>query len=100
MRREHREFLESFGPQARAVLDTLLDKFSEHGAEELSARALRVPPRTEMGVIRELRQLFGGRDGRHEAIDDLGDVCSTSDDYTQALVPRKWTTRNSSLRDR
>jgi type I restriction enzyme R subunit len=72
VRREHREFLESFGPQARAVLDTLLDKFSEHGAEELSARALRVPPFTEMGNIRELGELFGGRDGLHVAIDDLG----------------------------
>jgi type I restriction enzyme R subunit len=72
VRREHREFLESFGPQARAVLDALLDKFSEHGAAELSARALRVPPFTEMGNIRELGKLFGGRDGLHGAIDDLG----------------------------
>jgi type I restriction enzyme, R subunit len=72
VRREHNEFLESFAPRARAVLDALLDKFTEHGAEELSARALRVPPFTEMGNVVELGVLFGGRDALHEAIDDLG----------------------------
>lgn len=72
VQREHKEFLESFAPRARAVLDALLDKFTEHGAEELSARALRVPPFTEMGNVVELGALFGGRDALHEAIDDLG----------------------------
>ncbi|MGH4009192.1 MAG: EcoAI/FtnUII family type I restriction enzme subunit R [Pseudonocardiaceae bacterium] len=72
VQREHKEFLESFGPKARVVLDVLLDKFTEHGAEELSARALRVPPFTELGNVIELGGLFGGRDALHEAIDDLG----------------------------
>jgi type I restriction enzyme R subunit len=68
VQREHRQFLEDFGPQTRMVLD----KFTEHGAEELSARALRVPPFTEMGNVIELGGLFSGRDALHEAIDDLG----------------------------
>jgi len=72
VQREHQQFLESFGPKARIVLDALLDKFTEHGAEELSARALRVPPFTGMGNVVELGGLFGGRDALHEAIDDLG----------------------------
>jgi len=72
VQREHQQFLESFGPKARVVLDALLDKFTEHGAEELSARALRVPPFTKMGNVIELGSLFGGRDALHEAIDDLG----------------------------
>jgi type I restriction enzyme R subunit len=72
VQREHKEFLASFGPKARAVLDVLLDKFTEHGAEELSARALRVPPFTEMGNVIELGDLFGGREELHQAIDDLG----------------------------
>ncbi|MGH3873343.1 MAG: EcoAI/FtnUII family type I restriction enzme subunit R [Pseudonocardiaceae bacterium] len=72
VQREHQQFLESFGPKARLVLDALLDKFTEHGADELSARALRVPPFTEMGNVIELGGLFGGRDALHEAIDGLG----------------------------
>lgn len=72
VRRERKEFLESFGPTARVVLDALLEKFTEHGAEELSARALRVPPFTEMGNVIELGDLFGGRDALHEVINELG----------------------------
>jgi type I restriction enzyme, R subunit len=72
VQREHKEFLESFGSKARVVLDALLDKFTEHGVEELSARALRVPPFTEMGNVIKLGGLFGGREALHEAIDDLG----------------------------
>lgn len=72
VRREHQEFLESFGPKARAVLDALLDKFTEHGAEELSVRAMRVSPFTEMGNVVQLGDLFGGREALHKAIDDLG----------------------------
>ena len=66
VQREHKEFLESFGSKARVVLDALLDKFTEHGAEELSA-----PSFTEMGNVIELGGLFGGWEALHEAIDDL-----------------------------
>lgn len=72
VQREHKEFLESFGPKARAVLDALLDKFTEHGADELNVRALRLPPFTEMGNVIQLGELFGGRETLHKAIDDLG----------------------------
>ena len=71
-RREHREFLDSFGPVARQVLDALLDKFNEHGAEELSASALRVPPIAAIGNPIQLSDLFGGPAQMHDAIDDLG----------------------------
>jgi hypothetical protein len=40
-------------------------------AEELSARALRVPPFTEMGNVIDLDGLFGGPDALLEAIDAL-----------------------------
>lgn len=72
VQREDKEFLESFAPKTRAVLDALLDKFAEHGAQELNVRALRVPPFTEMGNVVELGDLFCGRDALHEAIDNLG----------------------------
>jgi type I restriction enzyme, R subunit len=72
VRREHREFLDSFGPIARQLLDALLDKFNEYGAEELTASALRVPPITEIGNPVQLGDLFGGPQRMHEAIDDLG----------------------------
>jgi type I restriction enzyme R subunit len=72
VQREHKEFLAGFAPKARAVLDALLDKFAEHGAEELNARVLRVPPFDEMGNVRQLGALFDGPEGLHSVIDELG----------------------------
>ncbi|MFD5456714.1 EcoAI/FtnUII family type I restriction enzme subunit R [Streptomyces olivaceus] len=72
VRREHAAFLGSFAPEARVILDTLLDKFTEQGASELSASALRVPPFRQMGRVTQLANHFGGVQHMHEAIDDLG----------------------------
>jgi type I restriction enzyme, R subunit len=73
VRREHREFLNSFGPQARAVLDALLEKFTEYGAMELTTSALRVHPFTEMGNIGQIGALFGGPEQLRAAVDHLGE---------------------------
>ncbi|MFE7796434.1 EcoAI/FtnUII family type I restriction enzme subunit R [Nocardia sp. NPDC057440] len=72
VRREQREFLESFGPTARKVLDALLEKFTEHGAQELSASALRVAPFSQIGNLRKISTMFGGKVELHDAIDHLG----------------------------
>ncbi|WP_344079503.1 EcoAI/FtnUII family type I restriction enzme subunit R [Streptomyces crystallinus] len=71
VRREHDQFLKSFAPEAREVLDALLDRFTEKGATELEAGALRVPPFQQLGTIRQLAARFGGAPQMHEAIDDL-----------------------------
>lgn len=50
-------------PAARAVLDELLDKYAEHGIEQLEdLRVLRVPPLREHGTVHEIAALFGGED--------------------------------------
>ncbi|MDQ1038560.1 type I restriction enzyme R subunit [Streptomyces sp. V3I8] len=72
VRREHDQFLKKFAPEAREVLDALLDRFTEKGATELEAGALRVPPFRQLGTIRQLAARFGGTPQMHEAIDDLG----------------------------
>ncbi|MBT2390674.1 DEAD/DEAH box helicase family protein [Streptomyces sp. ISL-1] len=72
VRREHEEFLKGFAPEARAVLDALLDKFTEHGASELSPSALRVPPIRQMGTVTQLARHFGEVRDMHDAIDELG----------------------------
>ncbi|MFI5990816.1 EcoAI/FtnUII family type I restriction enzme subunit R [Streptomyces sp. NPDC051362] len=72
VRREHADFLTSFAPEARVILDALLDKFTEQGASELSPSALRVPPFRQMGRVIQLASHFGGVQGMHGAIDELG----------------------------
>lgn len=68
---EHRNFLESFQPQARQVLEEMLLKFAEHGSPQLKPETLGVRPFTEMGSVVELADRFGGAGPLHEAIDEL-----------------------------
>ncbi|GAA5066765.1 EcoAI/FtnUII family type I restriction enzme subunit R [Nocardia callitridis] len=69
---EHRDFLKSFQPQARDVLEEMLLKFAEHGSAQLKPETLGVRPFTEMGSVVELTSHFGGAEALHEAIDELG----------------------------
>lgn len=70
-RREHRAFLDGFAPNAKEILLTLLDKYEDHGVNELDPGALDVPPFPTMGSVVELAARFGGAAGLHEALDGL-----------------------------
>lgn len=67
-----RDVFTKYGPQARAVLDALLDKYSDEGVapvEDLGV--LRVQPFPALGTPVQLVGLFGGRDGYLAAIREL-----------------------------
>ncbi|MFF3444779.1 EcoAI/FtnUII family type I restriction enzme subunit R [Streptosporangium sp. NPDC002721] len=72
MRREHREFLESFSADAREILELVLDKYVEHGPIELRAKVLTLPPLRDLGSPAELAARFGGGQKLHEVLDRLG----------------------------
>jgi type I restriction enzyme R subunit len=72
LRREEPAFFERYGPEARAVLDTLLDKYAEFGtAQFVLPDALKVPPLSERGNPREIAVLFGGGQKLREAVQEL-----------------------------
>jgi type I restriction enzyme R subunit len=72
VRRTHQQFLKSFAPEARRILELILDKYEVHGVSEVSPHALRVPPFTAMGQPAELAANFGGPTGLRDALDRLG----------------------------
>lgn len=72
LRREHREFLESFGSRAREVLERILEKYAAYGASELEPSALKVAPFDQMGTLSDLAGRFGGTSELGQALDDLG----------------------------
>ncbi|MEU8125345.1 EcoAI/FtnUII family type I restriction enzme subunit R [Spirillospora sp. NPDC049024] len=67
----HREFLDSFAPKAREVLDRVLDQYAARGAEELDVRALRSDAYSDLGNILEIGERFGGGDELRAAFDEL-----------------------------
>ncbi len=72
LRSEKKDFFDRFGPDARSVLNDLLDKYAEHGvAQFLLPDILEVPPISERGSVLEISRLFGGSDRLRQAVNDL-----------------------------
>jgi len=61
-----------YGPQARAVLAALLDKYADEGVLNLDdANVLRIPPLSTLGTPVELVKAFGGKAGFEQAVHEL-----------------------------
>lgn len=72
LRRDKPDFFEQYGPEARAILDHLLEKYAEHGLAQLKIpEVLKVPPISEHGNVVEISGLFGGAEKLRQAIDQL-----------------------------
>ena len=65
-------FFARYSPEARAVLEELLEKNAEHGdAQFVLPDVLRVPPITKHGQVAEIVHLFGGVDRLRSAVTEL-----------------------------
>ena len=66
------EFLNQYTVNGQFVLRTLLDKYIQHGPDELTIPdALHVPPISEFGNIREILKVFKGADQLRKAVENL-----------------------------
>ena len=72
VKREESAFFSRFGPEARAVLDALIEKYAEHGSAQFKLPdVLEVPPFNGWGNVVELASRFGGSHRLREAVNDL-----------------------------
>lgn len=72
LRSEKKDFFDQYSPEAREVLDELLDKYTEHGtAQFVVPDVLEVPPINQHGNIIQIARHFGGEDKLVEAIRQL-----------------------------
>jgi len=70
-----RDVFAKYGPQARAVLDALLQKYQDEGIVDLGdPRILQIPPIDSIGTPVELIRQFGSRAGFEEAVYELQDA--------------------------
>ncbi|MYM63316.1 EcoAI/FtnUII family type I restriction enzme subunit R [Pseudomaricurvus sp. HS19] len=66
------DFFDQYGPEARKILTTLLDKYTDHGPKQFSIPdSLQVPPISEYGNVIEIANLFGGALQMKTAVDQL-----------------------------
>ena len=68
-----RNYFTKYGDQARAVLDSLLDKYADEGIQEIeNIKVLKEPPISDLGSPMEIiKGVFGGKDKYLEAIKEL-----------------------------
>jgi type I restriction enzyme R subunit len=72
LKRERKDFWSRFGPEARTILEELLDKYAEHGdAQFVLPDVLRVPPISRHGQPGEIIRLFGGAELLRAAVAEL-----------------------------
>ncbi|MDD4061146.1 MAG: DEAD/DEAH box helicase family protein [Kiritimatiellae bacterium] len=75
LRRKTPTFFDAFGEQARQILDTLLEKYAEHGPSEFAIPdSLKVPPLSEIGNVAEIIRCFGGADELRAAVAKLQEL--------------------------
>lgn len=73
VRSEHADFFAKFRPEAREVLEELVEKYADHGIAELdNLDVLRVPPLSTLGSPTEIAERFGGKTELQTAVDELG----------------------------
>ena len=72
LRRERDAFFAGFGPEARQVLDAVIEKYAEHGSAQLKLPdVLEVPPLSEWGNVIELSARFGGSTALRGAVTEM-----------------------------
>ena len=72
LREERKGFFEQYGPEARTILNELLDKYAEYGtAQFVLPDVLKVPPISDRGNVMEITKMFGGGDKLRDAVNEL-----------------------------
>ncbi len=72
MRQAHPDFFTRFSPEARQVLEELLEKYAEHGdAQFVLPDVLCIPPLSSHGTVGEIVSLFGGAEQLRKAVAEL-----------------------------
>jgi type I restriction enzyme R subunit len=72
LRTEKKDFFDRYGPEARVILNKLLEKYAEHGtAQFLLPDVLRVPPISDHGQPGEIISIFGGPQQLRQAVTEL-----------------------------
>ncbi len=70
-----RDTFTKYGPQARTVLDALLEKYCDDGMLNLDdTNVLKVTPFTSMGSVMQLINAFGGKGGFEKAVHEMQDA--------------------------
>ncbi len=72
LRTERKDFFDKYSPEAKDILNDLLEKYAEHGTTQFTfPDILKVPPLSEHGTVMDIVSKFGGVEQLREAVAEL-----------------------------
>ncbi|TAN62518.1 DEAD/DEAH box helicase [bacterium] len=72
LRKDKKDFFDQYGPEAKGILNELLEKYAEHGtAQFVIPDVLKVPPISEHGNVMEISNMFGGPERLRDAVNKM-----------------------------
>ena len=72
LRKEKKDFFDQYAPEARAVLDAMLDKYIEYGTAQFQiSEILKVPPISERGTVPQIAGFFGGAEKLRSGVQQM-----------------------------
>jgi type I restriction enzyme R subunit len=72
LRRDKKDFFDQYAPEARAVLDEMIEKYIEYGTAQFQIPdILKIPPISHRGTISDISNLFGGAKKLRVAVTQL-----------------------------
>lgn len=72
LKHDRKDFFDHYSPEAKAILEELLEKYAQHGtAQFVVPDILKVPPISERGNVIEIAGYFGGAEQLREAVNEL-----------------------------
>ncbi len=72
LRKGRFDFWERFKPEAREILEQILDKYIEHGTEQFKVPdVLKIPPISAHGNVLEIATKFGGAEHLRAAVESM-----------------------------
>jgi type I restriction enzyme R subunit len=72
LRRDQKDFFDRYGPEAKAILQELLEIYADLGPAQFAIpEVLKLPPISSHGNVTEIAACFGGPDPLREAVQQL-----------------------------
>lgn len=72
LRQDKKDFFERYGPEARAILNDLLDKYAESGVDQFKIpESLKLAPISSRGNVTEIIGFFGGTEHLKAAVAEM-----------------------------
>ncbi len=72
LRRDKKDFFDEYGPEARQVLDDILEKYIEYGTAQFQIpEILKVPPISHRGTVADIIGMFGGPERLRAAVSGM-----------------------------